>query len=202
MYTRRLALTLALLGAALPALAQEGKPAAAPAAKPDAAKAAEAKPAPVAAKPAATELARILMPRKTWADGLEQLGQMVQMRLTMHPGASTIEYPKDMPAKVKVELETALPYEDLVGMHARELTAAYSDGELGDLIAFYKSPTGQKSLVKMADVQNKVGLETQQRVESKMPDIMKRLSATAKVTPAKEGAKKDAPAGQKPPGHP
>lgn len=198
----RLAVALALLGAALPALAQNQKPAAAPAAKPAPAKPPEAKPAPVAVKPAATELARILMPKKTWSEGLEQLGEMVQMRLKMHPGAS-IDYPKDMPAKVKAELEGVLPYEQLVSMHAKELSAAFTDGELADLLAFYRSPSGQKAFAKMGEVQNAVGLETQQRIESKMPDIMKRLSAFAKVTPAKEGAKKDgAASGQRPPGHP
>jgi hypothetical protein len=200
----RLVLTLALLGAAVPALAQEQKPAA-PAAKPAEAKPAPAKPAAAApVKPAATELARVLMPRKTWSGALDQLGQMVQARLTMHPGSSSaIEYPKDMPAKVKTELEGVLPYEDLIGMHARELSAGFTDGELADLLGFYRSPTGQKALSKMGEVQSKIGLETQQRIESKMPDIMKKLSAMGKVAPGKEGASKDgAPAGQKPAGHP
>jgi hypothetical protein len=151
-----------------------------------------------------SELARILMPKKTWAEGLDQLGKMVQMRLQSHPGSqSSLEYPKDLPAKVKSELEGALPYEELVALHARELSGAYTDAELAELLAFYKSPIGQKSLAKMGEVQNKVGQETQARIEAKMPDIMKRLSSTAKVTPAKEGAKGAAPAGgQKPAGHP
>jgi hypothetical protein len=200
-HTARLALALAFAAFALPALAQQAKPAPAPAAKPEAQKPAEAKAAP--ARPAATELARTLIPRKTWAQGLDQLGRVVQTRLTMHPGSSAIEYPKDMPAKVKTELEAVLPYDDLVGMHARELSAAYTDGELADLIAFYRSPTGQKSLTKMSEVQGRVGVEMQQRVESKMPDIMQRLSKLGKVTPPKEGAAaaKDA-GGQKPAGHP
>lgn len=209
MYTARIALALWLLGAALPATAQEAKPAA-PTPKPDAkaapapAKPAEAKPAPAPPKPAATELARILMPKKTWSDGLDQLGKMVEMRLTMHPGSSSkIEYPKDLPQKIKGELEAVLPYDELIAIHARELSASFSDGELGDLLAFYKSPTGQKSLQKMNEAQNKIGLETQQRIEAKMPDIMKRLSSSGKVTPAKDGDKKEGgAAGQKPPGHP
>jgi uncharacterized protein len=194
----RLVLALALIGASPLALAQASKPATpAPAAKP-----AETKAPAAPVKPAATELARILMPKKTWADGLEQLGKMVEMRLQMHPGSqSSLEYPKDLPAKIKAELEGVLPYEELAALHARELSAAYTDAELGELLAFYKSPTGQKSLTKMGEVQNKVGHETQTRIEAKMPEIMKRLSSLAKVTPAKEGAKKDA-AGQKPAGHP
>jgi hypothetical protein len=200
----RLALALALVGASPFALAQASKPATpAPAAKPAPAKPAETKAPPAPVKPAAAELARILMPKKTWAEGLDQLGQMVQMRLQAHPGSqSSLEYPKDLPAKIKTELEGVLPYEELVSLHARELSAAYTDAELGELLAFYKSPTGQKSLAKMGEVQNKVGLETQSRMEAKMPDIMQRLSSLAKVTPPKEGAKKNGTAGPKPAGHP
>lgn len=192
----RLALAAALLAASLPALAQDAKsPAApAPAAKPAAAP---------AARPQATELARVLMPKTTWTAGLDQLGQMTLMRLSSHPGSQPIEYPKDMQAKVKAELEGALPYDALVGLHAKELGATFSDAELGELLAFYRSPIGQKALAKMGEVQNSVGLETQKRIEGKMPDIMKRLSSLGKVKPAPEGAKKkDAPAGQKPAGHP
>jgi len=215
----RLAVAVALL-AAVPALGQEAKapaapapaakPAPAPAAKPTPAPAAKpapvpaAKPAPV--KPAATDLARLLMPKKTWSEGLDQLGQMVQMRMSMHPGGQSIAYPKEFQPKVKAELEAVLPYEELIGLHAKELSAAFTDGELGDMLAFYRSPTGQKALVKMGEVQNTVGLETQKRVEGKMPEIMKKLSALAKVSPEKGAAGADGKAkgaaDGKPSGHP
>lgn len=209
----------AALLAALPVSAQEAKaPAApAPAAKPAPAPAAKAAPAPAAkpapapaakagpAKPAATELARILMPKKTWSEGLDQLGRMVQMR--MQGGhAVQLEFPKDFQPKVKAELEAALPYEELIGLHAKELGAAFNDGELGDMLAFYRSPTGQKALVKMGEVQNTVGLETQKRIEGKMPEIMKKLSGMAKAPPEKKAGKADAKGkaapGAKPAGHP
>jgi uncharacterized protein len=221
----RLAVAVALL-AAVPALAlaQDVKAPAAPADKPAApaakappaaaAKAAPAaKPAPAppakaaAVKPAAAELARLLMPKKTWGEGLEQLGQMVQGRMTAHPGGQPLVYPKDFQSKVKAELEAVLPYEELIGLHAKELGAAFSDGELGDMLGFYRSTTGQKALVKMGEVQNTVGLETQKRIEGKMPEIMKKLSALAKVPPQKDGKGADgmgkgvAP-GAKPSGHP
>jgi hypothetical protein len=201
----RSVLVVALL-AAFPVLAQEAKapaPAPAPAAK--SAPAAKPAPAPAAkpapAKPAATELARLLMPKKTWAEGIDRLGDMVQSRMSMRPGQQ-VEFPKDFKSKAKAELEAVLSYDELIGLHAKELGAAFTDGELADLTAFYQSPTGQKALVKMGDVQNTVGLETQKRIEGAMPGITKKLSALVKVSPAKEGKSMGGATGAKPPGHP
>jgi hypothetical protein len=164
--TRPLAAALAALALASPALAAE-------------------------TKAGADELAKVLMPRKTWDDGLNQLAQNVQGRMQMHPGKK-IEYPADFPKKVRAELEAALPYDVLVGIHAKQLAASYSEAELKDLLAFYRSPTGQKSLQTMPAVSEKVAMETQQRVESKMPEIMSKLSSQAKM-PA--GGAPKAPAG-------
>ena len=174
-----LALGLALAApahAADPKTATEQKPAAATA----------------AVRPAAEELARVLMPKSTWDAGMKALASNVEARLQAHPGQK-LQVPADFPAKVRSELDAALPYDALLGMHARQLGAAYSDAELKDLLAFYRTPTGKKSLEVMPAVTEKVAVETQQRVESKMPQIMERLSSMVKP-----------PAGSKgmPPGHP
>jgi hypothetical protein len=97
----------------------------------------------------------------------------------MHPGAK-LEFPADFAKQVRAELDAALPYEALLDLHAKELSAGYTEQELKDLIAFYKSPTGQKSLQTMPAVSEKVAIQTQQRVESKMPAIMEKLSAKVK----------------------
>lgn len=136
-------------------------------------------PAPAAEPASAEQLARLLMPKATWSRGMEQLAQSIEARMRMHPGAQ-LEYPADFGEKARKEVEQVLPYDDLVGMHAKELAAAYSPAELEGLVAFYKGPLGQKSLEKMPQVSENVAVATQQRVESKMPDVMKRLSALAK----------------------
>lgn len=148
------------------------------------------------AKGSAGELAKILMPKKTWDDGLTQLTQNVQGRMQMHPGKK-IEYPADFPKKVRAELEAVLPYDALVEIHAKELGASYTEAELKDLLAFYRSPTGQKSLQTMPAVSQKVSMETQQRIEGKMPEIMTKLSSQAKVPAG--GAPKTGPSHGMPP---
>jgi hypothetical protein len=184
--TRRLALAAVISAFAVPAFAAAPTPAAKPAPKP----------APVEMKPSAPELARVLMPKKTWDTGLAVLAKSVQGQMQTHPGAK-LDYPADFGKKVRAELDAALPYDALLELHAKELSAGYTEPELKDLLAFYKTPTGQKSLQVMPAVSEKVAVQTQQRVESKMPAIMEKLAATVKAgkggahgaTPAAKPAK-------------
>lgn len=189
---RRLALAAALLTLSAPALAADPAPAAKPA---------ESKPAAVALKPGANELARVLMPKKTWDEGLAALAKNVQAQMTTHPGAK-LDYPADFGKQVRAELDAALPYEALLDLHAKELSASYTEPELKDLLAFYNTPTGQKSLQAMPVISEKVAIQTQQRVESKMPAIMQKLSSKVKgPAGAKGGKAAPSPHGGMPPGH-
>ncbi len=150
-----------------------------------------------APKGPADELARILMPHATWEAGMQSLANGVQQRMQMHPGAQ-LQFPPDFQKKVRAEIDAALPYETLIAMHAKELGASYQESELKDLLAFYRSPTGQKSLQVMPQITEKVAAATQHQVESKMPGIMDRLGTMAKAPagskpaadPSKKGAAK------------
>lgn len=140
-----------------------------------------------AADSSATQLARLLVPKDAWSQAIDGLGQQVQSQMQMHPGGK-LEYPADFSKTVRGELEKAFPYDEMAAIHAKELGAAYSDAELGQLLAFYKSPIGQKWLKSSGNVQNKVGEATQARIQAKMPDIMTKLASFAKPPPASPGA--------------
>jgi hypothetical protein len=171
--TRTLGIALLSLLVSAPALAaEEAKAAAAPAAAAPA-------PAPTAVKAGAADLARLLVPKEGWSRSMAALAQDAQGRMQSHPG-SQLTFPADFGSKVRGEVEKVLPYEDLIGMQARELSATYSEKELGELVAFFKAGTGQKFLKVMPEVGGKVEAATQQRFQQKMPDVMKTLTAGLK----------------------
>ena len=187
--THSLAALAGALVLASTALAEDPKPAGNANPPAVAQPAAEAK-----ARPAAEELARVVMPKSTWETGMNGLAMSVQARMDSHPG-SKLQYPPDFAKKVRAEVDAALPYDALVGIHAKQLGASFNDEELKDLVAFYRSPIGQKALQVMPDVTEKVALETQQRIEAKMPQIMDRLVLLVKApadaqVPAQGGAAK------------
>lgn len=160
--------------------------------------AADPKPAAPAAKPAApvskaaTDLAHVLATKEAWSQGVEGLSKMVQSQFSGHPGSS-LSLPPGFDKKVRAEVEAVLPYETLVGIHARQLAAAYSEPELNDLLAHYRSPVGQKWLKEMPGVSEKIAMETQKQVDPKLGEVMKRLAKDVKP-PADGGAKADAKA--------
>jgi hypothetical protein len=142
---------------------------------------------PAAPSAAAQELARLLVPKETWNAGMQQLADNVQRNLQRHPGAN-LQYPADFQSKARAEVDAALPYDDLVGMHAKQLSAAYSDAEMKDLSAFLKTPVGKKWLQEQPKVSERVAIETQQRFGQKMPEIMNKLGQLAKKPEAGSAA--------------
>ena len=138
-------------------------------------------------KGTAADLARLLVPKEAWAAALAQLAQGVRGRFQNPPG-SQLQYPPDFTAKARQELESVLPYGDLVGTHAQALSASYTEPELKDLLTFYRSPVGQKWLRVSPGLSEKVAGETQQRIEKQMPAVMERLDKLTKPSaPPKSG---------------
>ena len=135
--------------------------------------------APVPIKAGAADLARMLVPKEAWSRSMGMLAQDTQQRLQSHPG-SQLTFPADFPAKVRAEVETALPYDELIALHAQELSGAYTAPELADLVAFYRAPTGQKFLKVMPEVSARVEQATRQRMEKRMPEVLTRLSSGLK----------------------
>jgi hypothetical protein len=174
-------LLAAPVAAALVALASPA------AAAPTAAPAAAAEPSA-----AAKDLARQLAPKETWETGVKQLSAMVQQNLEGHPGAK-LKYPADLSQRIRVEVEKALPYDELVAMHAKELQAGYSEAELKEYSTFFKTPAGKKWLAVQPKASEAVAVETQKRFEKKVPEIMGKMSELAKTSgggDAKKGAEK------------
>ncbi len=142
------------------------------------------------APPSATaqDLARLLVPKEKWALGLQQLGMVVQQNLEGHPG-SKLQYPSDLPTRIRAEVEAALPYNDLLGMHAKELSSSYTEPELKELSGFFRTPVGKKWLEVQPKTTQAVTVSMQQRFDQKLPDVMKKLAQLAKPpVPAKNRA--------------
>lgn len=166
-----------------------------------AAQAAESSPAPKqdgaqAPSATATELARMLVPKESWTAGVDQLSQNVQHQMQSHPGSS-LHYPADFQDKVRGEIEKILPYDEFVAMHARRLATSFSDAEMKEVLAFYRSPAGQKWQRDSAQVSQAVATETNKRFEQKMPDVMSRLAQMAREPAESSDASKGTTNGTK-----
>ncbi|HEY6004578.1 MAG TPA: DUF2059 domain-containing protein [Anaeromyxobacter sp.] len=167
------ALLLALATPTRAAPEARGQAAPAPAASPT------VKAAGAAVKPQALEVARLVVPQEEWSRAMELLAQDAVGRMQGHPG-SRLELPPDFASRVRGEVEQVLPYGELLGMHAAELSARYTEQELSELLAFYRTLVGQKALKVMPAVSEQVGEQSQRRFEKAMPEVMQRLAQSLK----------------------
>jgi uncharacterized protein len=135
--------------------------------------------AEAAPKAQALELARVVVPQAEWSRGMDLIAQDAVARMQSHPG-SRLELPADFAARARGEVDKVLPYAELIGMHARELSARYSEQELSELLSFYRTPLGQKALAVMPVVSERVGEQSQRRFEKAMPEVMQRLAHSLK----------------------
>jgi hypothetical protein len=140
------------------------------------------------------ELAGMLMPRKTWSAFVDALSREIQAGLESPHAGAKVQFPPDFSASVRKEVEGALPYERLLGIQAKELSTSFTEPELEDLLAFYRTPTGQKALGTLPGMQQRVATRTQQHMTAKAPEIMDRLTKLAKMPEGAKGAKHPAPA--------
>lgn len=135
-----------------------------------------AAPAPANTKPVSPELAtarelqRLVFPKEQWNKMVDQM--MAQMGVP--PG----ELSKDLdPKKVKAmraALEELVPYEEAFGWGAEIAAKELTVPEMQELMAFYKTPLGQK----MMNVMPKIAGETFRKIAEvapqRMPAVMKK----------------------------
>jgi hypothetical protein len=98
-------------------------------------------------------------------------------------------------AKANAALDQAIGWNKLKPDMVKLYTTNFSESELKDLVAFYKSPLGKKVLEKMPQLTQQSAQMTQAKLESAVPVVNKLLAdMTAELEP--KGAA--APAKKKP----
>jgi hypothetical protein len=73
--------------------------------------------------------------------------------------------------KVARIVSDALAWEKLKPAYVKLFTEAYSEAELDDIIAFYRSPTGQSMVAKAPSLMAKASEIAQQRLATVMPEL-------------------------------
>ncbi|ABS24443.1 DUF2059 domain-containing protein [Anaeromyxobacter sp. Fw109-5] len=144
-------------------------------------------PAPAGRAAAAVELARFALPRATWDQTLAAvLGQIEQQAAS---GGSAL--PAGFSEALREELGQLFSYEEILDLQAGLLAKHYTEAEMQQLVAFYRTPLGQKTIRIMpevaADAMGQVQVLMGQRVPAMMERLQRRFGPEA--AKAKAGAK-------------
>lgn len=119
----------------------------------------------------ALELTRLTVPEDNYNAMIDQM--MTSMVASM-TGASgqTIDAPTL--EKLKLVVRECVPYDEMLQWNAEIYGARFTSAELGDLIAFYKTPTGQKAAALMPEISAEVGTKLGPVLMQRMPAAMKK----------------------------
>lgn len=119
----------------------------------------------------ARELATIVVSEKTWSDMLDQTLAAIAN------ATKGQQLPPDFEPKARQALREVMPYDYLLGLQIEMQAKYYSVAEMKDLIAFYKTPTGQKAIRIMPALTAEVAGRTQTKLQTELPVVMQRLFA-------------------------
>jgi len=123
----------------------------------------------------ALELARLSLPKATWDEMIRAIEASQLDMLEQMPG----EKDPALLAKAKTLFQTTmsrlLDYEEMVDLQAGLLAKYYTAAELKELIRFYGSPLGQKSLRITPEVMKDVMAAVQQRLMTELPKLQQQL---------------------------
>jgi hypothetical protein len=136
----------------------------------------------------AVQLSRLVISegayRKMHDAGLEQARRFLESWLAQN----RITRPPEFYARVSQEFDGIMPsYQEVVDLQAGLLVKYYTDAEIRELNAFYRTPLGQKMIRVMPEAAADANAQMLAMMQQRLPGMMKRLQAElgGKQPPAK-----------------
>lgn len=145
------------------------------------------------------QLARAVFPRERW----ERLVSQASLELTQRLAAASqghFQLDPEFSDRLREEYERLAPYEELVANQSQILGRQYTPAELRQLLAFYRTPLGKKSVLLIHDLTVYSDRQMQQKVHAGMSDALDRLKPL--VHPAPGAGEESAPPGGAAPSSP
>jgi hypothetical protein len=119
----------------------------------------------------AVELARLALPRANWDEMLVGVGQQVVVALQQRADQKGVCLAPDFGKRVSASFAASMPYEEAIQFQAELLQKKFTQAELNDILAFYRSPTGAKAIRLMPEVMNEGMVWGQSLVQRRAGDI-------------------------------
>jgi len=118
----------------------------------------------------AKELVLLVTPKEAYEKSIEQM--TTQMLGAMRAQGQQI--PAGIEQKLKAAVMEAMPYDEMLTWTTEIYAKRFSDKELGDLIAFYKTPTGRKAAKMLPELMGEVGAKTATVLPQRLPAALKK----------------------------
>jgi hypothetical protein len=120
------------------------------------------------------QVARAMFPREHWKKLVDDASAALTQRLIL-TAEGEYELAPEFADRLREEYERMVPYEELVNVQAKLLAHEYSPAELRELLRFFRSPLGKKSIPVFHDLSATSNLQMQARVHDGMEAALGRL---------------------------
>ncbi|HTP49438.1 MAG TPA: DUF2059 domain-containing protein [Anaeromyxobacteraceae bacterium] len=141
---------------------------------------------------AAVELTRLVMPRENWNRTLEGItAQTAQFAEGVAKEQGTT-LPADYASGLTALVAAMFSYEEVLDLAAGVYAKHYSAAELRELLAFYRTPVGQKTIRLTPEILQDVNGQVLAMVQQRIPALMERVKA--RVAKGAPGQAESAPA--------
>jgi uncharacterized protein len=128
-----------------------------------------------APSPLAVDVSRFVLSRDTWARMQRNTAEQAKQQIARTFGRSGTPVPPEFGPRFEDELGKALTYDEVTQIQARLLGKHYTASELKGLLAFYKTPLGQKVIRVMPEVTQDASEQMLSLYQQRLPQIMERL---------------------------
>lgn len=137
----------------------------------------------------ALELVEIVQPEPAYRSSLEQMTAQMIPQLEAQARARGSSLPPDFKDRFRSVLLEIAPYDEVMEWSSELYAQRFTVSEIKELIAFYKTPLGQKLSSKLPELMGEAGKRLATVIPERLPAAMKKhglltdRSPSAKPTP-------------------
>ncbi len=141
----------------------------------------QASPATISQASPAAELARLMMPEDNYKASMRatsaQMKQLFDAMDRTEPKKPGRACPYDDPLEMLEEAKTMFSYQEFLDMQAAALAKNYTGAELKELLAFYRSPVGQKTIRVRPQLDADVSGQMRAIMQQRLPPVLEKVKA-------------------------
>jgi len=122
----------------------------------------------------ALELMALVHPEAAYRSGIEQMTAQMMPQLEAQARASGRTLPADFKTRFVAAMLEAVPYDETLEWGSEVYAQRFTVAELKELIAFYKSPLGQKVAAKVPEIMGEIGKRMATLLPQRMMPAMRK----------------------------
>jgi hypothetical protein len=139
-----------------------------------------------ASEPLHVQLARAVFPRQKWQSFLTEASAEITRQIA-DTGKGQIELAPGFADRLREKYETLVPYEEMLHYQARLLGSQYSRSELRQLLTFYRTKLGRKSVPFLHDLMASSLQRAALQVQNGLPGALAELRPLVHRLPSANG---------------